>query len=45
MLKCSQTSSLFIFPSLFDSRVLLGREENQDQQGHLVSRCCVLTVC
>lgn len=31
-------------PHLFDSRVLLEREENQDQQAHLASRCCVLIV-
>uniref|UniRef100_A0A8C5X7L1 Uncharacterized protein n=1 Tax=Malurus cyaneus samueli TaxID=2593467 RepID=A0A8C5X7L1_9PASS len=30
-----------LFPHLFDSRVLLGTEENQDQQAHLASRCCV----
>lgn len=31
-------------PHLFDSRVLQGREENQEQQDHLASRCCVFIV-
>uniref|UniRef100_A0A8D2N643 Uncharacterized protein n=1 Tax=Zonotrichia albicollis TaxID=44394 RepID=A0A8D2N643_ZONAL len=30
------------FPHLFDFRVLLEREENQDQQAHLASRDCLV---
>uniref|UniRef100_A0A8B9EAW2 Uncharacterized protein n=1 Tax=Anser cygnoides TaxID=8845 RepID=A0A8B9EAW2_ANSCY len=42
MLKYSQTVSFF--PRRFDSRVLLGREENQGHQVLLASRYCVARI-
>lgn len=42
MLKYSETVSFFSL--LFDSRVLLGREENQGHQVLLASRYCVFVV-